>query len=410
MRKHFLKIALALVLTVLLLFFGWFANRYYFRFGADELSPGEMIYLNQPKSDVSSDSSNDSPSASNAPQTVPYTTEVFVEGLNVPWSMVFTDPNRVLVTERPGRVRVIQDGVVTPTPIRVFSEVVSTAEEGLMGMALDPNYQTNKFIYLCIAYEKNSKTVDKVVRLVDTGDSLGDDTVILDDIPAAKFHAGCRIGFGPDQKLYVSTGDATQKESAQEKDSLAGKILRLEKDGSIPKDNPFPNSFVYSLGHRNPQGFDWHPVSGVLISTEHGPSGNDGPGGGDEVNLIQAGKNYGWPVVSHSQSAPGMVDPLIEFTPAVAPASGMFYSANVFPQFTNSFLFGLLRGQGIIQVIFDSTDTTQVVSYQKIPGIDVGRVRDVVQGPDGLIYFTTSNTDGRGSTNPGDDKIFRLIP
>ena len=403
MKKLIVGITFGLLILIA---FGLLANQYYFRFGQDKLKPGEMVYLDK----AASGSQSGSADSIDSLKPVDYTTEVFVENLSVPWSMVFTSPNRVLVTERPGRVRVITDGVLAADPIRVFSEVVSTAEEGLMGMTLDPDYETNKFIYLCIAYEKNSQTVDKVIRLTDFGDSLGADTLIIDDIPAAKFHAGCRLGFGPDNKLYISTGDATQKESAQETDSLAGKMLRLEKDGSIPDDNPFPGSAVYSLGHRNSQGFDWHPISGLLIATEHGPSGNDGPGGGDEVNLVEAGKNYGWPVVSHTESAPGMVDPLIEFTPAVAPASGMFYSGNVFPQFTNSFLFGVLRGQGIIQVSFDPTDTTKVTAYQKIPGVAVGRVRDVVQGPDGLIYFTTSNTDGRGSVRTGDDKILRLVP
>lgn len=399
MKQLLLKVATGLLIVVIA---GWLANRYYLRLDQNPLESGEIVYLQQPTSEASAVPSETKP--------VEYQVETFAENLSVPWSMVFTSPDRVLVTERPGRVRVIENGVLTPDPIRVFSEVVSTAEEGLMGMVLDPEYPTNKFIYLCIAYEKDSRTVDKVVRLVDSGDSLDQDTVILDDIPAAKFHAGCRLGFGPDEKLYISSGDATQKESAQNQDSLAGKILRLEKDGSIPADNPFPNSAVYSLGHRNIQGFDWHPISGALVATEHGPSGNDGPGGGDEVNLIEAGKNYGWPVVSHKKSAAGMVDPLIEFTPAVAPASGMFYSGNVFPQLTNSFLFGVLRGQGIVQVVFDEVDPTKVVSYQKMSGIDVGRVRDVVEGPDGLIYFTTSNADGRGSLRAGDDKILRLAP
>ena len=226
----------------------------------------------------------------------------------------------------------------------------------------------------------------------------------------ARFHAGCRLRFGPDDKLYISTGDATNKESAQDLNSLAGKILRINADGSIPADNPFFNSVIFSYGHRNPQGFDWHPESGVLVATEHGPSGNDGPRGGDEVNIIKAGNNYGWPIVSHEKSQEGLIDPVILFTPAEAPGSGMFYRGSVFPQFTNTFLFGVLRGEGIIQVVFDDNAAGKVVSYQKLPDINVGRVRDLVEAPDGTIYFSTSNTDGRGQVYEGDDHIYRLIP
>ncbi len=333
-----------------------------------------------------------------------------MQNLKVPWSLVFTSPNRLLVTERPGIVKEIVDGKLSNTPLRQFSEVSNKIEEGLMGMVLHPDYEHNRYVYLCLAYQTDGKIFDRVVRVTDHNQTLDEDVSIIDKLPAAQFHAGCRLRIGPDTKLYISTGDAFNRKIAQDLQSYGGKILRLNLDGSIPEDNPFPNSPVYSYGHRNPQGFDWQPTTGLMIETEHGPSGTDGPGGGDEVNHIEAGKNYGWPVVSHLNSNPGMVDPLIVFTPAVAPASGMFYRGNVFPQFTNTFLFGLLKGQGIIQVTFDPQNLGKVSSYQKLGGINVGRVRDIVEGPDGLIYFTTSNQDGRGKPQAGDDKIYRLVP
>lgn len=338
-----------------------------------------------------------------------YKVEPFVSELQVPWSFVFTSDSRVIVTERPGRIRVIEAGKLLPEPLRVFQEVSSKIEEGLMGMTLDPDYESNRFLYLCMAYETEAgELYDKVVRVKDMGNSLEEDKIIIDEIPAAAFHAGCRVDFGPDRKLYISTGDSTDTDLPQKLDSLAGKILRINSDGTFPADNPFPNSAVFSYGHRNPQGFDWHPVSGSLIATEHGPSGNDGPGGGDEVNLIEAGHNYGWPEVSHQETKTGMVDPLVVFTPAVAPASGMFYSGDVFPQLKNTFLFGMLRGEGIMQVVFDEMD--QVVTYKKLSEVEVGRVRDIVEGPDGYIYFTTSNRDGRGKPRSSDDQIYRLVP
>lgn len=378
--------------------------RYRFQFGVrSPLEPGKPIIVSETISSSTSNPPTESISVS-------FKVEPFVSDLSVPWSLIFTSPSRILVTERPGRVRVVENGKLLEKPLRVFSEVSHQSEEGLMGMVLDPEYEKNHYVYMCIAYENGEKATDKVLRVTDHNGVLDEDFVVIDQIPAARFHAGCRIRFGPDGKLYISTGDATDKKQAQELKSLGGKILRINADGSIPEDNPFAGSPVYSYGHRNPQGFDWHPESGVLIETEHGPSGNDGPGGGDEVNVIRKGENYGWPVVSHEKTQSGMVSPLLVFTPAVAPASGMFYRGSIFPQLTNTFLFGALKGEGIIQVIFDPENSEKVLSYQKLSGIDVGRVRDIVEGPDGYIYFTTSNQDGRGSARSGDDKIYRLVP
>lgn len=385
----------------------WWISKNYLLIGVTSpLEPGKVFNLsNPPGSPGATDVKSNTQTAS-----VSYRVESFAEGLQVPWSMVFTAPNRLLVTERPGIVRQVVDGKLLAEPVRSFPEVSQESEEGLMGMVLDPEYATNKQLYLCVAYQADGKTFDKIIRVTDAGTTLNQDTMILDKIPAAQFHAGCRLRIGPDNKLYISTGDATNKQIAQDLQSLGGKILRLNLDGSIPADNPFPNSLVYSYGHRNPQGFDWQPDTNIMVATEHGPSGNDGPGGGDEVNLITAGQNYGWPVVSHTNSKVGMVDPLLVFTPAIAPASGMFYRGTVFPQFTNTFLFGALKGQGMIQVVFNPDQPGKVASYQKLPQIEVGRIRDVMEGPDGLLYFTTSNRDGRGSVKPGDDKIYRLVP
>jgi glucose/arabinose dehydrogenase len=223
------------------------------------------------------------------------------------------------------------------------------------------------------------------------------------------YHAGCRLGFGPDGKLYITTGDARQPSLAQDLNSLAGKILRINKDGSIPADNPFPGSPVYSYGHRNSQGIAWQPGTGRLYVTEHGPSGSDGPEGGDEINLIQAGANYGWPLVSHDATLEGTESPLIQFTPAVAPSGAAFYGSNVLPMFTGRLFFGALRGEGLVMVDISAQDPKVIESVQWIVS-NVGRVRDVAVGPDGLIYFTTSNQDGRGTYRSGGDKVYRLVP
>jgi len=349
------------------------------------------------------------PTSSQQTSDVPYRIEKVVENLYVPWSIVWTSPSRMIFTERNGKIRVFENNTLRPQPLIEFSEVSATSEEGLMGMALDPSFETNKQLYVCLAYPAGGSVLkDKIVMLRDQGDRLTVEKVILDGIPAAQYHAGCRLRFGPDGRLYITTGEATDKEIAQDLSSLGGKILRINSDGSIPQDNPFPNSPIWSYGHRNPQGIDWHPVSKLLFSSEHGPSGFDGPGGGDEVNIIEKGGNYGWPLVSHEKTRDGTIAPKIVFTPAVAPASGMFYSGNLFPQFKNNFFFGLLRGEGIMRVVVDDKNSARITSFEKLQGIDVGRIRDVAQGPDGAIYFSTSNRDGRGKPTTTDDTIYRI--
>ncbi len=340
--------------------------------------------------------------------TADYKIELVAENLYVPWSIVFTDPARMLFTERNGSLRIIKNGNLIDKPLKVFDDVSSKGEEGLMGLVTDPDYSKNKFIYLSYAYAKNDDLKVKVVRYTDNDTELSGEKVIIDDLPAERYHAGCRIKFGPDGKLYITTGDAGKRELAQVKNSLFGKILRINSDGSFPADNPFSDNPVWSYGHRNPQGIDWYPGTDILFSTEHGPSGFDGPGGGDEVNIIVKGGNYGWPVISHRETGDGMISPVLEFTPAIAPAAGMFYRSDSIKQFRNNFFFGCLRGSGIMRAVIDEKDPGKIISCDKLKGIEFGRIRELTEGPDGAIYFSTSNRDGRGTVRKGDDKIYRI--
>lgn len=337
--------------------------------------------------------------------------ESYAEGLDVPWDLVFTSPERILVSERTGAIREVVNGVVNPNALYLFEDLVQieSGETGLMGMAADPGYADNQYVYACYAVKTDDGLNNHIVRLVDQGDSLTFDALILDGIPSAIFHAGCSLRFGPDGKLYATIGDSQEPSLAQDLGSLAGKILRINPDGSIPDDNPLDGSLVFSYGHRNPQGIAWQPGSGLLYSTEHGPSGFDGPPGGDEINLIEAGGNYGWPLVSHDEKRAGTTPPLVQFTPAEAPASAAFYDSDVLPMFSGDFFFGALRGEGLVRVKIAPDDPRQIVTVEKIVS-DVGRVRVVVQGPDGNIYFVSSNRDGRGSPREGDDHIFRIVP
>ncbi len=215
-----------------------------------------------------------------------------------------------------------------------------------MSLVLDPAYENNKYVYVSYAYHSKNGMAVKIVRFVDAKTVLQDPETIIDALPAAKYHAGSRLAFGPDKKLYITTGDATNKALPQDLASLGGKILRINADGTIPEDNPWKGNPVWSYGHRNPQGLAW--IGDTLYSTEHGPSVFDGPAGGDEVNRIEKGKNYGWPLVSHTKTREGTEAPLQIFTPAEAPASLMAYSGKVFPQYRGQLFFGALKGEGIV--------------------------------------------------------------
>lgn len=337
--------------------------------------------------------------------------ETVIPNLAIVWSIVWAPDGRMIFTERPGRVRVYENGKLRPQPLFTVPDVEPKGESGLTSVALHPQFAANHLLYLSYAYNTGGQLV-RVVRYRETPNGLADRKVIIENIPAAQFHAGCRLRFGPDGKLYITTGDATQRELGQQLDSLAGKILRLNDDGTVPSDNPFVGHAnarpeIWTYGHRNPQGIDWQPVTNFLWETEHGPSGFDGPGGGDEVNIIERGKNYGWPVIHHRMTHEGMESPILEYTPACAPASGMFYRGSSFPQFKGNLFFGCLRGERIIRVTLDGR---RVVSQENLLEGKYGRIRDLAEGPDGLIYFSTSNRDGRGQPAQDDDRILRLAP
>ncbi|MDQ3812265.1 MAG: PQQ-dependent sugar dehydrogenase, partial [Chloroflexota bacterium] len=323
----------------------------------------------------------------------------------VPWALAFAPDSRLFVTERPGRVRVIQEGALLPDPAISIAEVAATGEGGLLGLALAPDFPTTHHVFVYYTYRSERGLRNRVVRYVEQDNTLLETArVILDDIPAGSIHDGGLLAFGPDAKLYVTTGDASQADLAQNRDSLAGKILRINPDGTVPADNPFPGSPVYSFGHRNPQGLAWQPQTRQLYATEHGPTGND------EVNLIEAGQNYGWPTAQGPQHPAPFRAPLAAYSPSVAPAGATFYTADLIPQWRGSFLFGTLRGTHLHRIAFDATDPRRVAAQEGLYEDTFGRLRAVVQGPDGAVYVTTSNRDGRGSPQAGDDRILRIAP
>ncbi len=343
--------------------------------------------------------------------SVNFRVETIVGNLEVPWSIVWAPDGRMFFTERAGRVRVYEKGKLQTAPLVTIDDVEPSGESGLMSIALHPQFATNHLLYLSYAYKGDGQRV-RVVRYQETPSGVAERKVIVDNIPAAQYHAGCRLRFGPDGKLYITTGDATDRTLAQKLDSLAGKTLRVNDDGTVPLDNPFVGQAnarpeLWSNGHRNAQGLDFQPVTNLMFQTEHGPSGFDGPGGGDEVNIVEKGKNYGWPVIHHRETRAGMEAPLLEYTPACAPASGAFYRGALYPQFSGNFFFGCLKGERLIRVVLDGR---RVVTQENLLEGKYGRIREVAEGPDGFLYFSTSNKDGRGSPAHDDDRIIRLVP
>ena len=324
---------------------------------------------------------------------------VVAEGLTVPWSIVPLDTGRYLVTERIGRLTYIDRGRISE--VGRF-DVYNRGEAGLLGIAIDPDFESNRWIYLYMSYSNGGGVLNKVVRyrLDRDNRSVGGHEVVVDGIPGADIHDGGRIKFGPDGYLYITTGDAAKPELAQDIDSLAGKILRVNSDGSIPSDNPFGNA-VYSYGHRNPQGIDWHPVYGYMLSSEHGPVGHD------EINLIVEGGNYGWPIVTGSGGEDGYIDPVYETgSSTIAPSGASFISGDALPEYDGWFAVACLRGEMLALFEFNS-DATLVSVESLFRGV-FGRIRDVVLDLDGSILILTSNRDGRGSPRPGDDKVIRI--
>jgi glucose/arabinose dehydrogenase len=341
---------------------------------------------------------------------VRFNVEVVATQLEVPWSLAFAKGD-LYFTERQGRLKVLRKNESVPRLVAKLPDVRPVGEGGLMGLAFHPSHSSNKFVYMSYTYTTRSNEVaNKVVRFVLGDSSLSNPRIIIDGLPGASIHNGCRIRFGPDGKLYITTGEAGKRELAQMMNSNGGKILRVNDDGTIPKDNPFENSPIYSLGHRNGQGLDWHPQSGMLLESEHGPSGFDGPGGGDEINIIIGGKNYGWPIIHHQQKAEGMESPLLEFTPAVAPSGASFYSGKAIPEFASNFFVATLRGHHIIRVVLKAKSQSEVFASERLLEDMFGRIRDITEGPDGYLYFSTSNRDGRGNPTSEDDRILRIVP
>jgi glucose/arabinose dehydrogenase len=329
--------------------------------------------------------------------------QTIVTNVEVPWDMAFAPDGRLFFTERGGRVRIYQSGALLQQPALTLDDVQPVGEGGLLGIALHPNFAVNHYVYLLYTTDNAIGTVNRLARYREVNNALAERAVLSEGMAASSIHNGGRIRFGPDGMLYVTMGDAASPANAQSLSSLNGKILRFRDDGTTPADNPFSNP-VWTWGHRNPQGIDWNPVTHDLWATEHGQVGND------EVNFIRRGLNYGWPTIEGTATQAGMESPVVLYNPTVAPSGGAFYTSSRMPSLTGNFFFGALAGQQIQRLIFDPVNPTRVTATEKWLENHFGRIRDVVTGPDGAIYFCTSNRDGRGTAIATDDRIARIVP
>ena len=321
--------------------------------------------------------------------------QVLATNLEKPWAIDFAG-DKIFVTEKAGQVRVIESGILLDEPLATL-RTANVFGGGLLGIAVHPSFSNNHFIYIYYTYEKDDMLWNKILRITESNNKLDAAKTIFDKIPGSAYNNGGVMKFGPDGKLYVGTGYISDSShGSQDIQSLEGKILRLNDDGTIPNDNPFSDSPVFSLGHMNPKGLSWDS-EGNLFVTEMGPSKND------EINLVQSGGNYGWP----EQECFGdeeFVDPIKCYDPAIEPGGIVFYYGDKI-KLENPLVLATLRASHLFNLEIDEGE----VKHQTSILSGMGRIRDVAVGPDGYLYLITSNTDGKGFPDAMDDKLLRIM-
>ncbi|MCM3567119.1 sorbosone dehydrogenase family protein [Neobacillus mesonae] len=311
--------------------------------------------------------------------------EIIADNLAVPWSINRLDQT-FYISERPGSIVKIDGGKAERQRVLLEKPLARAAEAGLLGFVLDPEFPESRKAYAYYTYgDEAHGQFNRVVVLVLNGNEWRETAILLDRIPSAAYHHGGRMKIGPDGKLYITTGDATEPGLAQNLKSMNGKILRMNLDGTIPADNPFPGSYVYSYGHRNPQGLVW--IGNTLYASEHGPSAHD------EMNRIKPGANYGWPVIQGNEKKPGMVTPIFQSGNETWAPSGMAtYNGRLYA--------AALRGNAVLLFNLESKRMKPVIT-------GLGRIRDVYADGE-YLYFVSNNTDGRGNPDEKDDKLYRV--
>lgn len=332
------------------------------------------------------------------------TVNELASGLDHPWGMTFLPTGEVLITERSGQMRAFQFGSGLSAPLKGVPKVVANNQGGLLDVIADPDFTSNQTIYFCYSRPTEGGSSSSVASATYTAGELKNvkDIFIADSVVDNGFHFGCRLAFDTENDLYVALGDRYKyMKEAQNTDNHFGKIVRIEKDGSVPKDNPFTDGKapeVYSYGHRNIQGLTVHPDTGEVWAMEHGPKG------GDEINLIEAGNNYGWPVITYGidyngdiisdkTHQEGMEQPVLYWNPSIAPSGMTFYKGDVFKAWQGDLLVGALKFRHLRRISFnDKGEPEAQTEYLKDRN---ERIRDVEVGPNGFIYVLTDEDNGK---------------
>lgn len=337
--------------------------------------------------------------------------QTIVDGLVHPWGMAFLPDGRILVTERPGRLRMIEHGNLLPTPVSGLPDIEQHGQGGLLDVALHPDFTKNRLVYLSYAGRGKGGYSTEVIRGQLDGMQLKNIERLFTAKPKSGEgrHFGSRLLFDKQGHLFITLGDRGERDNAQKTDNHAGSLIRLMADGSIPEDNPYINDKqampeLYTLGSRNMQGIALRPGTGQIWTHEHGPQG------GDEVNIMRPGVNYGWPVITYGvnyvigtsigegEEKPGMEQPVHYWVPSIAPSGMVFYSGNGFPEWKNNLFVGSLKFGQLVRLVIEDN---KVVHEERMINNALGRIRDVRQGPDGGLYLLTDDNSGR---------LIKLVP
>jgi aldose sugar dehydrogenase len=331
-----------------------------------------------------------------------------IGGINIPWEIIWGPDGYIWMTERHGRVsRVNVTTGAQQTLLDISAQVYEQSEAGMLGMVLHPDFTNQPFVYLAYTYSSGG-TKERIVRYTYNGTALVSPVTLLENIPGNTTHIGCRLLIMPDNTLIFTTGDAQNQPSAQSVSALTGKVLRLNLDGTIPTDNPIPGNPAWSWGHRNAQGLVLHP-NGILYSSEHGPTTDD------EFNILEVGRNYGWPSVHGLCNTTAeiqfcndsnVVEPLVAWTPTIAPSDLLYFAAPNIPELEDRIVMAVLKDARIIALEL-SADGQSVLSQKHYLINQFGRIRDLCMSPDGKLYIATNGTSW-SNTNPFTHKIIEL--
>lgn len=341
-----------------------------------------------------------------------------VDGLTVPWGMTFLDEGKVLVSERRGKLHLVEEGLKRDEPVANVPEVFHENQAGLLDLKAHPDYDENGWIYMTYAYEGDEGNNTALARAKLEDNALTDKEVLMKaepEIPGGR-HLGSRIAF-IDEHVYFNTADRGQMDPAQDSTNSSGSVIRLYHDGEVPEDNPFQDvegaaPEVYTYGHRNPQGMDVHPETGEIWINEHGPKG------GDEINIIRAGKNYGWPlmtygidydesIITEDTLVDGMEPCIHHWTPSIAPSGMAIVNGDIYPEWEGNVMNGALANQHLNRVETDlEAEGLDMITHEERIMEGIGRIRDVNQGPDGYLYISVEQS----ASGREDGRIIRLLP